>query len=71
MGDQSASVGLCMLDYKSLRIAVMIWATWLTDRHTETDRQTTFDRLYTISSPAELKSKNQSYVMFLCRVFRF
>jgi len=47
--DQSSSVGLCMLNYKSLHVAIMICATWLTYTHithTNTNNQTTFDRLY-------------------------
>jgi len=43
--------GLCMRDYKSLRVAVMIFVPrWLThthtQRHTQTYGQTAFVRLY-------------------------
>ena len=41
--DQRSSVDLRMQDYKSLRVAVMIYAT-LVNR--QTHRQTAFDRLY-------------------------
>jgi len=40
-----------MQQYKSLRVAVMVWATRVnthTDR--QTDRQTAFNRLYAITS---------------------
>jgi len=34
--DQSSSVDLCIQDYKSEYVAVMIVPPWLTDRHTGT-----------------------------------
>jgi len=46
--DQS-SVGQCMQDYQSLRLAIIICAS-ATLVNTQTHRQTSFDRLCTISS---------------------
>jgi len=40
-----SSVGLCMRDYKSLRIAVMICAT-MVNTHTHMHAQTVFNQLY-------------------------
>jgi len=47
---QSSSVGLCMHDYESLRVAVMTCSTLV---NTQTDRETALDRWHHLAQLAK------------------